>query len=74
MTTRFFGITAVALAAALSACAASASSPRVASAQASGSQLHFGTAPSSRHCGYDQGGFNTPDAMKLPKDAFCSPQ
>ena len=71
MTTRFFGIAAVALAAALSACAASASSPRLASTQA---QLHIATAPSSPHCGYDQGGFNTPDAVKLPKDAFCSPE
>jgi hypothetical protein len=64
MSTGLFRITAVALAAALSACAASASSP----------QSHGSNVSSSEHCGYDQGGFNTPMAMKLPKDAFCSPQ
>jgi hypothetical protein len=70
MTTGLFRITAVAVAAALSACAASASSPRVATAQAPGSQLHIGTARPALDCGYDEGSFNTPDAMKLPKDAF----
>jgi len=65
MTTGIFRITAVALAAALSACAASASSP----------QLYGSIVDSSDHCGYDDGNsFNTPNAMKLPKDAFCSPQ
>ena len=74
MTTRFFRITAVALTATLSACAASASSPRVATAQSAGSQVHVGTVRPSLDCGYDDGSFNAPDAMKLPKDALCSPQ
>jgi hypothetical protein len=61
MTAKPFTIAAVALAAALSGCAASASSPQ-----------KYGSAD---HCGYDDGNsFNTPMAMKLPKDAFCSPK
>ena len=64
MTTGFFTITAVALAAALSACAASAPSPQL---QGSGSSVRAGD------CAYDQDIFDTPDAMKLPKTAFCSP-
>jgi hypothetical protein len=75
MTTGFFTFTAVALAAALSACAASGASPRVAAAQAPGTQLHIGTSRSAPDCGYDQGNFDTPEAMKLPKQAFeCQPQ
>jgi hypothetical protein len=76
MTTGLFRITAVALAAVLSACAASAPPLRVAAVQVPGSQLHGSTARPALDCGYDDGGFGTPDAMKLPKDAFsgCSPQ
>jgi hypothetical protein len=74
MTSRLFTITAVALAAALSACVSTVPSPRVATLQSPGSQLPIGTVRPSIHCGYDQGGFNSPDAMKLPKDAFCSPE
>jgi hypothetical protein len=74
MTTRFFRITTVALAAALSACAASVPPLRVATAQAS--QLHGGPVRASPDCGYDGGSFDTPDAMKLPQGAFssCWPQ
>ena len=65
MISKPFTITAVVLAAALSACAASSSSP----------DTHGSTVSSSDHCGYDDGSsYNTPMAMKLPKDAFCSPQ
>lgn len=75
MTTRLFNITAVALAGALSACAASDASPRVAAAQAPGAKLHIGTSRPAPDCGYDRGSFDTPDAMKLPKQAFeCQPQ
>jgi hypothetical protein len=65
MTTGLFTITAVALAAALSACAASAPSPQL---QGSGSSVRGAV-----DCGYDQDIFDTLDAVKLPKNAFCSP-
>ena len=75
MTTRFFRITAVALAVVLSACAASAPL-RVAALQMPASPPQGGTARAALDCGYDDGGFGTPDAMKLPKNAFssCWPQ
>jgi hypothetical protein len=65
MTTGFFTFTAVALAAALSACAASAPSPQL---QGSGSSVRC-----AGDRAYDQAIFDTPDAVKLPKTAFCSP-
>lgn len=76
MTTRFLRIAALALSSALSACAASASSPRIAAAQAPGAQLYVGTAHPSSACAFDDSSsFNTPDALKLPKNAFgCVPQ
>jgi hypothetical protein len=62
MTSKLLTITAMVVA--LSACAAPASSP----------QLSGSTVRPSDHCGYDDGNsFNTPNAMKLPKNAFCSP-
>jgi hypothetical protein len=75
MTTGLFGITAVALTIVLSACAASAPL-RVAALQMPGSPPQGRTARAALDCGYDDGGFGTPDAMKLPKDAFsfCRPQ
>lgn len=75
MTTGLFRITAVALTVVLSACAASAPL-RVAALQMPASSLQGGTARAAFDCGYDDGGFATPDAMKLPKDAFssCWPQ
>ena len=72
MTTRLFAITAVALAAALSACAASAQPTRVAMAQPSRSPLSGMSTGPAIDCGDDNGGFNAPDAMKLPKAAFGS--
>jgi hypothetical protein len=75
MITRLFTITAVVLVAALSACAVSAPSPRVATAQAPSSRLHVGTVRPALDCAYYDSSFNTPDAMKLPKDALgCAPQ
>lgn len=76
MTTRLFKIAAMALAVAVSACAASAPPMRVATAQAPGLQLPLGTAGPKLDCGYDDGGFGAPDGMKLPKNAYgnCSPQ
>jgi hypothetical protein len=76
MTTGFFRITTVALAAALSACAASAPPLRVATAQTQASQLLGGPVRASPDCSYDSGSFDAPDAMKLPQGAFssCWPQ
>ncbi|HEX7966573.1 MAG TPA: hypothetical protein VF502_00020 [Stellaceae bacterium] len=77
MTTRLSTISAVALAAALAACTASAPPPRVAMMHGPALRLHDGAARSTPDCGYDDGGFDTrEDAMKLPEDAFksCLPQ
>jgi hypothetical protein len=77
MITRLSTLSAMALATALSACAASVPSTRLVSAQASGLQLQGGGATGpALDCGARDGGFGTPDAMKLPKDAFggCGPQ
>jgi hypothetical protein len=63
----------VALATALSACAASAQSPRIAMTQASGLQLHRAATGPAADCAYDGSSFNRPEGMQLPKDA-CSPQ
>ena len=73
MTTGLFRIAAVALATTLSACAASAPSPRIAMAQPSGLQLHRGTTSPAPDCAYDGSSFNRPEGMQLPKDA-CSAQ
>jgi hypothetical protein len=73
MSTGLFRIAIVALAANLSACAASAQSPRIAMTQASGLQLHRGTIGPAPDCAYDGSSFNRPEGMQLPKDA-CSPQ
>ena len=69
MTTCLFRITAVAMAVVLSACAASAPL-RVAALQMPASPLQGGTARAAVDCGYDDGGFGTPDAMKLSPEAF----
>lgn len=58
---------------ALSACAASTPSSRVATAQATGVQLHSGTAGPALDCGYDGSSFNRLDGMQLPKGA-CAPR
>ena len=75
MSTRLLRIAGLALSTALSACAAP-SSPRIAAAQASGGQMYIGLVQAALACAVDDGSsFNTPDAVKLPKNAFgCVPQ
>jgi hypothetical protein len=76
MNTRLLRVAALALSTALAACAAPAASPRLAAAQAPGAQLHVGTVAPVPVCAVDDGSsFNTPEAVKLPKNAFgCVPQ
>jgi hypothetical protein len=70
MTTRLFTIAAAALAAALAACTASVPMTRTAASQASSLQLNHGMPGPALDCGYDDGGFGAPDAMKLAPNAF----
>jgi hypothetical protein len=74
MITGLSRITAVALTVVLSACAAPAPL-RVAALQTPAPTLQGEPARAALDCGYDDGGFGTPDATKLPKNAFsCWPQ
>jgi hypothetical protein len=71
MATRLFKITAIALLAGLSACAASVPSPlRVAAAQSPSLPLYGSTVRPSLDCSDDDGGFDAPDAMKLSPEVF----
>ena len=72
MTTTVHGLTAVALAAALSACATSPLPMRIAATQSTSAQVYRDTIQPLADCEVEYGAFNAPDAMKLPKNAFSS--
>lgn len=76
MTSTIFRLTAAALTAALSACATSPPPMRIATTQVGGAQVHRDTVQPLFACEAADGGFNAPDAMKLPKDTFggCPPR
>jgi hypothetical protein len=76
MTTTVCKLTAVTLAAALSACATSPPSMRIATTQGEGVQVYGDTVHRLADCEAGDGGFNAADAMKLSKDAFsgCLPR